>query len=129
VCWKPCTSCWSFHLLREEFLSAPIHSPLSGSPYRSFNRHSLGDGATLDFCPCQHKTYEISSPGALTTTRGRPHYCSVLTFYYVGLWQRSLRDRRHGLGLRERSGLLCGWRGNFFSCRRAGFISVLEQVS
>jgi hypothetical protein len=24
------------HLLREEFLSAPIHSPLSGSPYRSF---------------------------------------------------------------------------------------------
>jgi hypothetical protein len=30
------SSCWSFHLLREEFLSAPIHSPLSGSPYRSF---------------------------------------------------------------------------------------------
>jgi hypothetical protein len=27
VCWKPCPSCWSFHLLREEFLSAPIHSP------------------------------------------------------------------------------------------------------
>jgi hypothetical protein len=26
VCWKPCSSCWSFHLLREEFLSAPIHS-------------------------------------------------------------------------------------------------------
>jgi hypothetical protein len=37
VCWKPCSSCWSFHHLREEFLSAPIHSPLSGSPYRSFN--------------------------------------------------------------------------------------------
>jgi hypothetical protein len=36
VCWKPCSSCWSFHLLREEFLSAPIHSPLFGSPYRSF---------------------------------------------------------------------------------------------
>jgi hypothetical protein len=38
VCWKPRSSCWSFHLLREEFLSAPIHSPppLSGSPYRSF---------------------------------------------------------------------------------------------
>jgi hypothetical protein len=28
VCWKPCSSCRSFHLLREEFLSAPIHSPL-----------------------------------------------------------------------------------------------------
>jgi hypothetical protein len=27
VCWKPCSSCRSFHLLREEFLSAPIHSP------------------------------------------------------------------------------------------------------
>jgi hypothetical protein len=27
VCWKPRSSCWSFHLLREEFLSAPIHSP------------------------------------------------------------------------------------------------------
>jgi hypothetical protein len=36
VCWKPCSSCWSSHLLREEFLSAPIHSALSGSPYRSF---------------------------------------------------------------------------------------------
>jgi hypothetical protein len=28
VCGKPRSSCWSFHLLREEFLSAPIHSPL-----------------------------------------------------------------------------------------------------
>jgi hypothetical protein len=27
VCWKPCSSCWSFDLLREEFLSAPIRSP------------------------------------------------------------------------------------------------------
>jgi hypothetical protein len=29
VCWKPRSSCWSFNLLREEFLSAPIHSPPS----------------------------------------------------------------------------------------------------
>jgi hypothetical protein len=29
VCWKPCSSCWSLYLLREEFLSAPIHSPPS----------------------------------------------------------------------------------------------------
>jgi hypothetical protein len=28
VCWKPCSSCWSLYLLQEEFLSAPIHSPL-----------------------------------------------------------------------------------------------------
>jgi hypothetical protein len=27
MCWKPCLSCWSPHLLREEFLSAPIHPP------------------------------------------------------------------------------------------------------
>jgi hypothetical protein len=27
VCCKPCWSCWSFHLYREEFLSTPIHSP------------------------------------------------------------------------------------------------------
>jgi hypothetical protein len=36
VCWRPCSSSWSRHLLREEFLSTPIQSPLSGSPYRSF---------------------------------------------------------------------------------------------
>jgi hypothetical protein len=65
----------------------------------------------------------------LTTTRGRPHYCSVLTFYYAGFWQRSLCDRCHGLGLREGSGLLGGRRENFFSRRRVGFISVPGQVS
>jgi hypothetical protein len=27
VCWQSCSSCWNFHLLREVFLSAPIHSP------------------------------------------------------------------------------------------------------
>jgi hypothetical protein len=37
VIWKPCSSCWSCHLLRKEFLSAHIHSPHSGSPNRSFN--------------------------------------------------------------------------------------------
>jgi hypothetical protein len=85
-----------------------VATSVSGFRYNAFNRHSLGDGATLDFYPCQHKTYRISSLGALTTTRGRPHYCNVLTFYYAGFWQRSLRDQRHGLGLREGSGLLSG---------------------
>jgi hypothetical protein len=42
VCWKPCSSCWSLHLLREEFLSAPIHSPLSSSPYWSFISQRIG---------------------------------------------------------------------------------------
>jgi hypothetical protein len=41
VCWKPRSSCWSFHLLRQEFLSAPIHTPLSGSPYWSFMRAKI----------------------------------------------------------------------------------------
>jgi hypothetical protein len=36
MCWKSSSSCWSLYLLREEFLSAPIHSPLSSSPFRSF---------------------------------------------------------------------------------------------
>jgi hypothetical protein len=58
VCWKPCSSCWSFDLLREEFLSAPIHSPPSlvrrigpsGAASRDWHRprrtvpHSGGDG-------------------------------------------------------------------------------------
>jgi hypothetical protein len=28
VCWESCSSCWSLYLLREEFLSAPIHPSL-----------------------------------------------------------------------------------------------------
>jgi hypothetical protein len=36
MCWKLCSSCWSLYLLREEFLLAPIHSPLSGSPCQTF---------------------------------------------------------------------------------------------
>jgi hypothetical protein len=58
VCWKPCSSCRSFHLLREEFLSAPIHSPLSGSLYRSFNLAILEQKRTetvLDATPATKK--------------------------------------------------------------------------
>jgi hypothetical protein len=40
------------HLVGEEFLLAPIHSPLSGLPFRSFNGHMpitfLGSFLTLD---------------------------------------------------------------------------------
>jgi hypothetical protein len=35
--WKLCSSCWSSHLLQEGFLSALIHSPLSGRRFWSFN--------------------------------------------------------------------------------------------
>jgi hypothetical protein len=65
----------------------------------------------------------------LTTTRGSSHYCSVLTFYYAGFWQRSLCDWRHGLDLWEGSGFFGGRCENFFSRRRAGLISVPGQVS
>jgi hypothetical protein len=61
VCWKPCSPCWSFYLLREEFLLAPIHSPLSGSPYRSFNSHLL---------PC--RGYLLWRSTGLNTDSGRP---------------------------------------------------------
>jgi hypothetical protein len=98
LCWLSC--CSGGHL---------------GFWHNAFNRRGLGDGASLDICPCQHKTYGISSMGALTTTRGRPHYCSVLTFYYAGFWQHNLHDWRHGISPREGSGLLGGRRGNFFS--------------
>jgi hypothetical protein len=30
---RPCSSCWRRHLPREQFLSAPIHSPLSGRQF------------------------------------------------------------------------------------------------
>jgi hypothetical protein len=57
----------------------------------------------------------------MTTTR------SVLTFYYTGLWQRSLRGWRHGLALGEESGLLGSRRGSFFSHYRAGFIPSQDK--
>jgi hypothetical protein len=47
VFWKLCSSCWSSYLLHEEFLSAPIHSPLSGSPNRSFNWYQSRFGSSL----------------------------------------------------------------------------------
>jgi hypothetical protein len=57
------------------------------------------------------------------------HYRNLLTFYHASFRQHSLRDRRHGLGLREGSGLLGSRHENFFSNRRAGFISFPGQVS
>jgi hypothetical protein len=68
------------------------------------------------------------SRGATTTTQGRLRLCSVHTFYYASLWQRSLRGWRHGLSLGEGSGLLGSRRSSFFSCCRAVFISLPGQV-
>jgi hypothetical protein len=55
VIWKPYSSCWSSHLLREEFLSAPIHSPLSGSPNRSFNCYQSRFGSLLTLASLRSK--------------------------------------------------------------------------
>jgi hypothetical protein len=64
----------------------------------------------------------------MTTTRERLRLCSILTFYYAGLWQCSLHGRCHSLSLGEGSRLLGSRRGIFFSLCRAGFISLPGQV-
>jgi hypothetical protein len=65
----------------------------------------------------------------MTSTLGRQHHRSLLTFYYSGFRQHSLCARRHGLGLREGSRLLDSKRWVFFSCCRAGFITFPRQIS
>jgi hypothetical protein len=72
VCWKPCSTCWSFHLIREDFLSAPIHSPLSGSPYRSFILDCILSDS--DEGPSSGKE-EHASEGVAKWARGLPHIC------------------------------------------------------
>jgi hypothetical protein len=70
VCWKPCSSCWSFDLLREEFLLAPIHSPplwfavsvLQSSPDTRGPRH-------LEFFPAPR----VSRCPRRTTAGSAPH--------------------------------------------------------
>jgi hypothetical protein len=53
--WKLCLSCWSSHLLREKFLSAPIHSPLCGSPNLSFNWYQSWFGSSLTLASLRSK--------------------------------------------------------------------------
>jgi hypothetical protein len=48
VCWKSCSSCWSLYLLRKEFLSVPIRSPLSDSPFWSFTHSSASKKRNKD---------------------------------------------------------------------------------
>jgi hypothetical protein len=64
----------------------------------------------------------------MTTTWGRMHHRSLLTFYYSGFRQRSLCARRHSFILREGSGLLDSEHQIFFGCCRAGFISFPGQI-
>jgi hypothetical protein len=91
VCWKPCSSCWSLHLLQEEFLSASIHSPSlvrrfgpslfrglggywdlwsnsrslqhSGLRRGTLDWNSFKDHGSLDLCFYHHKAYDVSTRG------------------------------------------------------------------
>jgi hypothetical protein len=70
MCWKSCSSCWSLHLLQEDFLSAPIHSPpLSGSLYRSFTSH-YGDSRGAKETSNVYKTGCTGLPVATPATGG-----------------------------------------------------------
>jgi hypothetical protein len=60
---RPSSSCWSCDLLREEFLSAPIHSPLSG----------LLIGPSKDVC---HATASWSRSRAHAATSTRRRTCT-----------------------------------------------------
>jgi hypothetical protein len=68
-------------------------------------------------------------PGAMTTTRGRPHHRSLLTFYQSSLRRHSFSAWRRGFGLREGSGLLDSKRWVLYSCCCARFISFPGQIS
>jgi hypothetical protein len=62
VCCKLCSSCWSLYLLREKKLSAPIHSPLSSSPFRSFTLLPRSLRSTLVFWLNQETVHETMQP-------------------------------------------------------------------
>jgi hypothetical protein len=53
--WKPCSSCWSSHLLREEFLSALIYSTPLWLPDWSFNWYQSWLGSSLSLTSIRSK--------------------------------------------------------------------------
>jgi hypothetical protein len=87
VCWKPCSSCWSFHLLREEFLSAPIHPPPclgrrigpSSRKSAATSRPLTGGGRTTTCGGCATLSTMISTTlhggAVLMTATTTLHYC------------------------------------------------------
>jgi hypothetical protein len=88
----------------------------------AFNGHNLGDGASLDFSPCQQKAHGISFP------RGYDYYsrktASTQCTHLLLCWPPAMKPLRPALRSRsgEESGLLGSRRGSFFSRCRAGFI-------
>jgi hypothetical protein len=71
VCWKPRSSCWSFDLLREEFLSAPIHSPPLWFAVSVFHRATAASSRS---CPHQRERATQFNPSALSPS-SRRHHC------------------------------------------------------
>jgi hypothetical protein len=94
----------------------------------AFNGHNLGDGASLDFSPCQQKAHGISFP------RGYDYYsrktASAQCTHLLLCWPPAMKPLRPALRSRsgEESGLLGSRRGSFFSRCRAGFIYLPRQV-
>jgi hypothetical protein len=58
-----------FHLLQEEFLSAPIHSPLSGSPYRSFKCYQSRFRSLLTLTSLRSKDFVLGTGFGSSTLR------------------------------------------------------------
>jgi hypothetical protein len=84
VCWKSCSSCWSFDLLREEFLSAPIHSPSLVrliSPSRTTSSHTGQTGA-----PHRSDRYPRVRPVRPTGQTGLALLQYSLRFFVLTLW-------------------------------------------
>jgi hypothetical protein len=79
-------------------------------------------------CVSVNTRHTASVLGAMTTTRGRRHHCSLRTFYYGGLQRCSLCAWCHGLALGKASGFLDSRRRIFLSSRCAGFLSFPGQI-
>jgi hypothetical protein len=80
-------------------VAAPVATSVSGTTLPTGPR--LRGWCFPRLLPLSTQDIQYQYPGAQTTTRGRLHRHSLLTFYYTGFRQRSLCDRRHSLSLRE----------------------------
>jgi hypothetical protein len=91
------SSCWSLYLFREEFLSAPIHSPLSVSSFRSFTLHhrenSIWD-ATQIVCPLIDIIYSCFANLHLSVHHYRDNHMTfvkaLLEVLQIASWYESI---------------------------------------
>jgi hypothetical protein len=91
---EPCSSSWSPHLLRKEFLSAPIHSPLSGSLYRSFKWYQSRLRVFIDSNQSKIQGWRSrNGVRVLHTTMARTTRCGVSG------WRRSSAETVRSFGM------------------------------